>query len=67
MTCLNDNAKPYVDPLAQQASATIFLPCNVGVPGELEAVFDAIGASGGDSIFCFPRLPGPARTIFAEG
>jgi enoyl-[acyl-carrier protein] reductase I len=42
ITYLNEKAKPFVDPLAQQLSAPIFLPCNVSQPGQLEAVFDAI-------------------------
>jgi enoyl-[acyl-carrier protein] reductase I len=43
VTYLNDKAKPYVEPLARQVGADIVLPCNVEVPGQLEAVFDAIG------------------------
>jgi len=42
LTYLNDKAKPYVEPLARQLDAKLFLPCNVGVPGELDAVFAAI-------------------------
>lgn len=42
ITYLNDKAKPFVEPLARQVEAPIFLPCNMSVPGQLEAVFDAI-------------------------
>jgi len=42
ITYLNDKAKPFVAPLAEQVGAPILAPCNVSVPGELEAVFDAI-------------------------
>jgi enoyl-[acyl-carrier protein] reductase I len=42
ITYLNDKAKPFVEPLARQLEATIFLPCDVQVPGQLEAVFDAM-------------------------
>lgn len=42
VTYLNDKAKPYVEPLARQLDAKLFLPCNVGVPRQLEAVFAAI-------------------------
>ena len=42
MTYLNDKAKPYVAPLAEEVEADLFLPCNVAKPGELEAVFDAV-------------------------
>jgi enoyl-[acyl-carrier protein] reductase I len=44
VTYLNDKAKPFVEPLAQQAGAEIFLPCNVEASGQLEAVFDAVRA-----------------------
>lgn len=36
---LNDKARPYVEPLAQELDAELFLPCDVSVPGELEATF----------------------------
>ena len=42
VTYLNDKAKPYVEPLARQAGAEIFMPLNVTVPGQLEAVFEAV-------------------------
>src|SRR3974377_2104752 len=42
LTYLNDKAKPFVEPLARQVSAPIFLPCNVSESGQLEAVFQAI-------------------------
>ena len=42
VTYLNDKAKPYVEPLARQVDAEIFLPCNVSAPGELDAVYSAI-------------------------
>lgn len=39
---LNDKAKPYVAPLAEQLGADIFLPCDVRVAGQLEALFAEI-------------------------
>ncbi len=42
VTYLNDKAKPYVEPLARQIGAEIFLPCDVAVPGQIDAVFEAI-------------------------
>lgn len=39
ITYLNEKARPYVEPLAQELGATLFLPCDVSVDGELEAVF----------------------------
>ena len=42
VTYLNDKARPHVEPLARELGSTIFLPLDVGVPGQLEAVFEAI-------------------------
>jgi enoyl-[acyl-carrier protein] reductase I len=42
ITYLNDKAKPYVEPLAKEVGAEIFMPLNLQVDGQLEAVFDAI-------------------------
>src|SRR5207248_11260708 len=42
VTYLNEKAKKYVEPLARQLEAPIFLPLDVRTPGQLEAVFDQI-------------------------
>ncbi|MDF3888303.1 enoyl-ACP reductase FabI [Cupriavidus basilensis] len=42
VTYLNERAKTYVEPLAQQLGASIVLTLDVSKPGELEAVFDSI-------------------------
>jgi enoyl-[acyl-carrier protein] reductase I len=42
LTYLNDRSKPYVEPLAQQIDASLLLPLDVSVPGEMAAVFDQI-------------------------
>ena len=42
VTYLNDRAKPYVEPLAQELDAELFLPLDVEQEGQMEAVFDAI-------------------------
>ena len=47
ITYLNDKARPYVQPLARALDAALFLPLDVGSPGALEQVFDAIGAKWG--------------------
>jgi enoyl-[acyl-carrier protein] reductase I len=47
ITCLNAKAKPHVEPLARELGAKVFLPLDVSVPGELEAVFDAVGKTWG--------------------
>jgi len=47
ITYLNDKARAHVEPLARALDAPLFLPLDVSVPGELEAVFDAIGREWG--------------------
>jgi enoyl-[acyl-carrier protein] reductase I len=42
VTYLNEKAKRFVEPLAQQLEAPLFLPLDVAQPGQLEAVFDEI-------------------------
>jgi enoyl-[acyl-carrier protein] reductase I len=42
VTYLNDKAKKFVEPLAQVLEAPIFMPCDVNVEGQLEAVFERI-------------------------
>jgi enoyl-[acyl-carrier protein] reductase I len=42
ITYLNDKARPYVEPLAKQLEAPIFLPLNVQQEGQLETVFEEI-------------------------
>ena len=42
ITYLNEKSKPYVEPLAQQLEAPIFMPLDVSQPGQLEAVFKEI-------------------------
>jgi len=44
LTYLNDKAKQYVQPIAKELDASIFMPLDVSVPGALETVFDAIAA-----------------------
>jgi enoyl-[acyl-carrier protein] reductase I len=47
ITYLNEKARPYVEPLAKEVQAPIFMPLDVSVPGQLEDVFDAIGRTWG--------------------
>ncbi len=42
VTYLNDKARRFVEPLAQQLAAPIFAPLDVAVPGQLESVFGQI-------------------------
>ncbi len=47
VTYLNERAKPHVEPLAREIEATILMPMDVAVPGQLEAVFERIGETWG--------------------
>jgi enoyl-[acyl-carrier protein] reductase I len=47
VTYLNEKSRPYVEPLAQQVGAEIFMPLDVAKPGELEAVFERIRSQWG--------------------
>jgi enoyl-[acyl-carrier protein] reductase I len=47
ITYLNEKAKPFVQPVAETLRAPIFVPCDVRVPGQLEAVFDTIAEQWG--------------------
>ena len=47
VTYLNDKAKPYVEPLAEELEASIFMPCDVRKEGELEGVFAEIKSKWG--------------------
>jgi enoyl-[acyl-carrier protein] reductase I len=42
VTYLNERARQYVEPLAKEVGADIFMPLDVAKPGELEAVFERI-------------------------
>jgi enoyl-[acyl-carrier protein] reductase I len=44
ITYLIDKARRFVEPLAQEVEAPIFMPMDVMAEGELEAVFDRIAA-----------------------
>jgi len=47
VTYLNEKSRSYVEPLAQQVGAEIFMPLDVAKPGELEAVFERIRSQWG--------------------
>lgn len=56
ITYLNDKAKPYVAPLAQDVAAPLLLPCDVQVPGQLDEVFEAIRTTWGRLDFLFHAI-----------
>jgi enoyl-[acyl-carrier protein] reductase I len=41
-TYLNDEAKPHVEAVTRSLPCKLLLPCDVQVPGSLDAVFDAV-------------------------
>ena len=47
VTYLNDKAKKYVQPLADELEAPIFMPLDVSKPGQMEAVFERIAKEWG--------------------
>jgi enoyl-[acyl-carrier protein] reductase I len=47
ITYLSERAKTYVKPLADALGASIVLPLDVSVPGQLEAVFDGVATQWG--------------------
>lgn len=56
ITYLNDKAKPYVEPLAKEVDASIFLPLNLQIEGQLEAVFQQIEKQWGELDICLHSL-----------
>ena len=51
VTYLNDKARKFVQPLAEQLQAPIFMPMDMAAPGQLEAVFEQIRDSWGEMDF----------------
>ena len=47
ITYANDKTRPYVEPLARELKAPIFMPLDVTQAGELEAVFETISQQWG--------------------
>ncbi len=69
LTYLNDKARTYVEPLAQQIDAELLLPLDVTQPGQMQAVFERIGQEWGSldfvihSIAFAPRVDLHGRII----
>ena len=49
ITYLNEKARPHVEPLATELQAPLFLPLDVAVEGQLEAVFEKVAETWGAS------------------
>ena len=75
ITYVNEKTRTYVEPLAKEVGAPIFIPLDVAATGQLEAVFEAIGRKWGEldilvhSIASAPKadLQGPLLDCSAEG
>jgi enoyl-[acyl-carrier-protein] reductase (NADH) len=63
VTYLNVKAEPYVRPLAQQVRASVILSLDVRDDAQMEAVFNAVKAKWGSSIFCYMLLPSRRKRI----
>ena len=47
VTYLNDKAKKYVEPLAHELDASIIMPLDARVPGQMEALFETVAKTWG--------------------
>src|SRR3954463_8954339 len=56
ITYLNDKAKPHVEPLAKDLEASLFLPLNLQVEGQLEEVFQTIEKQWGKLDICLHSI-----------
>jgi len=56
VTYLNLKAKPFVEPLAKEVDAPIFLPVDVREPQQLEAMFEAIAGRWGKLDFALHAI-----------
>jgi enoyl-[acyl-carrier protein] reductase I len=65
ITYLNDKARKYVEPLAKEVGATIFMPLDVSAPGQLEAVFEEIAAKWGSLDFLIHSIAFSPRDTLA--
>src|SRR6185436_17082493 len=75
ITYVNEKTKTYVEPLAKDLGAPIFMPLDVATPGMLEAVFESVTKEWGEldilvhSIVFAPKadLQGGLLNCSAEG
>lgn len=62
VTYLNDKARPYVAPLAEGLGSPLVLPCDVGMPGQLEAVFEQLSRQWGGLDFALHSIAHAPKT-----
>ena len=69
VTYLNDRAKSYVEPLAKEIEAPIFVPLDLQSEGQLEAVFETIEKKWGQLDLCLhsiafaPKAPANVKPL----
>lgn len=63
VTYLNDKAKLYMQPLAEQVKSSIILPLDVRDEAQMEAVFNAIRAKWGKLDFLLHAIAFAPKTI----
>jgi enoyl-[acyl-carrier protein] reductase I len=56
VTYLNEKAEPFVRPLAESLEASIVVPCDVRIVGQLEAVFEQISEKWNELDFVFHSI-----------
>ncbi len=56
VTYLNEKAKSFVEPLAREIDAKIFMPLDVQVPGQMEAVFESARKTWGKIHICLHSI-----------
>jgi enoyl-[acyl-carrier protein] reductase I len=56
VTYLNEKARPYVEPLAKEIRAAIFMPLDVQGDGQLEAVFERVEQKWGELDLCLHSI-----------
>lgn len=67
VTYLNDKAEPYVRAVAETLPASLVMPCDVTVPGQLEAVFARISREWGKLDFVLHSIAfAPAVDLHAS-
>lgn len=64
---MNEKAKPYVEPLATEVEAPIFMPMDVMTDGQLEAVFERISETWGKLDFVVHSIAfAPRDTLYGR-
>src|SRR5258706_16137555 len=68
VTYLNEKAKKYVEPLAQELEAPIVMPLDVNKSGEMEAAFQRIAGEWGEIDFAVHSIAfSPKDTLTGRG